>query len=92
MSRKKAVPVVRTPFGLREILFDEIEALQRGKSTPTQTNAISAMAKNINDTYNVEIAVYRLMHQGGALSQIDPLGSLLPHQPASESKKVARRS
>lgn len=48
-------PVKRTSVGLRAALFDEIDALRNGESTPQRASALSKVAVQIINTVNMEV-------------------------------------
>lgn len=52
-------PVTRTSAGLRDIIFDEIDAVRNGTSNPTRANAIAKLATGIVETVRMEIEVQR---------------------------------
>lgn len=51
--------IVRTTAGLRDALFDELEALRRGESTPQRAKAICNTAQQILKSAEVEMAFLR---------------------------------
>jgi len=64
MSKKPAVepasnPIQRTSAGLRDAIFDEIDAVRNGSSNPTRANAIAKLATGIVETVRMEIEVQR---------------------------------
>jgi hypothetical protein len=64
-------PVKRTSLGLRNALFDEIDALRRGDGDPQQALAVANLAKSILATAKLE---YQFRKEGiGANQQIKPL-------------------
>ena len=46
----------RTSLGLRDALFDEIDALRNGNSNPQRASALARLAGQIVNTVRVEIA------------------------------------
>lgn len=60
-------PVQRTSAGLRDAIFDEIDAVRNGISNPTRANAIAKLATGIVETVRMEIEVQR--HAQTALSR-----------------------
>jgi hypothetical protein len=52
---KGMTPARRTSIGLRNALFDEIDALRRGDGNPERAVAVSKLAATIIDTVRVEI-------------------------------------
>ena len=55
----KQAPVQRTSAGLRDVIFDEIDAVRNGTSNPTRANAIAKLATGIVETVRMEIEVQR---------------------------------
>lgn len=56
-----AAPVSRTSAGLRDLIFDEIDALRNGSSNPTRANAVAKLAGGIVETVRMELDVHRYM-------------------------------
>lgn len=52
-------PVARTSAGLRDAMFDELDAIRNGKSNPTRANAIAKLAASVVDTVRMEVEVSR---------------------------------
>lgn len=52
-------PIVRNSSGLRDAIFDEIDAIRIGKSNPTRANAVAKLAAGIVETVRMEIEVQR---------------------------------
>ena len=69
VEEKKVVqaPVQRTSAGLRDAIFDEIDAVRNGTSNPTRANAIAKLATGIVETVRMEIEVQR--HAQSAISR-----------------------
>jgi len=63
MSEKLVAKVGRSVWSLREYLFDEIEQLQDGKSSPQRAQAVAKLAAQIIESAKVEV------HHGKALSK-----------------------
>ena len=68
MSRdiQKKTPVQRTSLGLRNALFDEIDAIRAGTSNPTKANAIAKLATTVVDTVRMEIDVRKMVEKSPA--------------------------
>lgn len=47
--------VVRTTMGLRDVLFDELDALRSGASTPKKASAMARVASTIVASVKIEI-------------------------------------
>jgi len=78
----------RTSAGLRDILFDEIDALRKPKGNPQRALAVSALAKQIINTAEMEIRFQTLVgsvKNGTAETKLGtlPLGSSNPLNVAS---------
>lgn len=58
-ATKGLAPVSRSSAGLRDAMFDEIDALRDGTGNPTRANAVSKLAMTIVETVNMEMAVQR---------------------------------
>ena len=56
-SNEKMVPmsIKRTSSGLRNALFDEIDALRRGESNPARARSVAALASTALKSVEVEI-------------------------------------
>ena len=52
-------PVIRTSAGLRDAIFDELDAIRMGKSNPTRSNAVAKLASSIVETVRMEMEVQR---------------------------------
>lgn len=52
-------PVGRTSAGLRDAIFDEIDAIRNGESNPTRANAVAKLAAGIVDTVRMDIEVQK---------------------------------
>ncbi len=63
MARRKVEPQVteieRTSSGLRDALFDELDALRAGVSNPAKANATAKLANGVIDTVKMELEVQR---------------------------------
>ena len=56
---KTPSPVSRTSAGLRDAIFDEIDAIRSGQSNPTRANAVAKLANGIVETVRMEIDVQK---------------------------------
>lgn len=65
--------VSRTSAGLRDALFDEIDAIRNGSSNPTRANAVAKLATGIADTVRMEIEVAK--HMRGAAGVVETVAS-----------------
>lgn len=58
-ASKTAAPIIRTSAGLRDAIFDEIDAIRSGSSNPTRANAVAKLATGIVETVRMELEVQR---------------------------------
>lgn len=76
-----AATVNRTSAGLRDAIFDEIDAIRNGTSNPTRANAVAKLATGIVETVRMELEVSRHLRQAapGATDTAghSPLGAAL---------------
>lgn len=68
MTKKTAAEVTpvsinRTSAGLRDAIFDEIDAIRNGTSNPTRANAVAKLATGIVETVRMELEVSRHLRQ-----------------------------
>lgn len=56
-------PVTRTSAGLRDAIFDEMDAIRNGSSNATRANAVSKLAGSIVETVRMELEVQRYVNQ-----------------------------
>ena len=54
--------VARTSAGLRDAIFDELDAIRNGNSNPTRANAVAKLASSIVETVRMEIEVSKHTH------------------------------
>lgn len=62
-NTEAATPIARTSAGLRDAIFDEIDAIRNGTSNPTRANAVAKLATGIVETVRMEIEVHRHLKQ-----------------------------
>lgn len=62
--------VVRSSAGLRDAIFDEIDALRNGTSNATRSNAISKLAMTVVETVRMEIEVQRYATAAATQAQV----------------------
>lgn len=67
----QTTPVVRTSAGLRDAIFDEIDAIRAGKSNPTRANAVAKLATGIVETVRMELEVQRHLRNSPAASSAE---------------------
>lgn len=70
-------PIVRNTNGLRDAMFDEIDAIRIGKSNPTRANAVAKLASTIVETVRMELEVQRHLRQHPATDPKTPVGAIL---------------
>lgn len=70
--------VTRTSAGLRDAIFDEIDAIRSGASNPTRANAIAKLAVGIVETVRLEVDVQKhLKSMSGTVMPSATLGEPL---------------
>lgn len=76
VTTSQAVPISRTSAGLRDAIFDEIDAIRNGTSNPTRANAVAKLATGIVETVRMEIEVRNHFKKipAEAVSPQTPLG------------------
>jgi hypothetical protein len=84
-SGPSSAPIVRTASGLREALFNEMDRVIAGTSTPAQARSIALLANSIIDSVAMEVEVARMRNllSGGAHAVQDEIGAmkLVDHTP-----------
>jgi hypothetical protein len=63
--------IQRTSAGLRDAIFDEIDAIRSGASNPTRANAIAKLATGIVETVRMEIEVQRHARAMPAITSVE---------------------
>lgn len=56
------LPVPKTIEGLRDALFDEINAIREGKSNPQKARSIALLSNKVIDSLRVQIQYGRLIN------------------------------
>jgi hypothetical protein len=70
-AQAPATPIVRTSAGLRDAIFDEIDAIRNGTSNPTRANAVAKLASGIVETVQMELDVQK--HLRSHRQPLDPV-------------------
>lgn len=70
-------PVSRSSAGLRDAIFDEIDAIRNGTGNPTRANAVAKLAATVVETVRMELEVQRFAGSAAAKS-IQAEGAGLP--------------
>lgn len=52
-------PVTRSSAGLRDAIFDEIDAIRNGTGNPTRANAVAKLAATVVETVRMELEVQK---------------------------------
>jgi len=66
--------VVKSTVGLREVLFEELNALRGGITTPARANAVARTVAQILSTVKTEIEYVRFLKDvGNKQSRVEPL-------------------
>lgn len=58
-NERKPTPIARTTSGVRDLLFDEIDRLRSGISSPAESNAVGRLAQQIVGVSKLEIEVLK---------------------------------
>lgn len=61
IDEPKHEAIIRDSAGLRDALFDEIDAIRSGKGNPTRANAVAKIAAVIVDSVRADIEVKRFL-------------------------------
>lgn len=61
MTKEAKAPIPRTSAGLRDALFEEMDALRNGTTNSTKANATAKIAMAIVGTVEMELAVHKVM-------------------------------
>jgi hypothetical protein len=69
-------PIARSTSGLREVIFEEMDALRRGESNPQRARSMAAMANSILQSVQVEIEYHKYVNSS--------------HRPNPNDKKVVQ--
>ena len=79
MAAKKEetpTPVARTSAGLRDALFDELDALREGRSNAAKANATAKLCGTVIETVRMEIEARKyLTGKPGDAPELKSLGS-----------------
>ena len=77
--------VVRTSAGLRDAIFDEIDAIRTGNSNPTRANAVAKLATGVVETVRMEMEVEKHLRAAASQSATSGvLGGVRPLQLGAE--------
>jgi hypothetical protein len=71
-------PVARSSAGLRDAIFDEIDAIRGGESNPTRANAVAKLASGIVETVRMELEVQKFANSTAGKVKASPPASALP--------------
>ena len=90
---KKLPNVTRTTLGIRNLLFDEIDSLRAGTTTPQKAGVIARMVTPIVNSVKVEIEFAKhISGKGNAVLSVLNLGSIPPAErgagPLQEDEKA----
>lgn len=69
-------PVNRSSAGLRDAIFDEIDAIRNGTGNPTRANAVAKLAAGIVETVRMELEVQRYAASAAAKPPVPNGGSM----------------
>lgn len=80
-AKTETPKVNRTSAGLRDAIFDEIDAIRNGTSNPTRANAVAKLATGVVETIRMEMEVEKHLRSVSAKSvQNDIEGGVRPLQ------------
>lgn len=65
--------VARSSAGLRDAIFDEIDAIRDGTGNPTRANAVAKLAGTIVETVRMELEVQRFSASAAARVPATPI-------------------
>lgn len=79
-NKATALPndIARTSAGLRDAIFDEIDAIRKGDSNPTRANAVAKLAAGIVDTVRMDLEVKRFAISAANSTKAIEVSSPLP--------------
>ena len=69
-------PVTRTSSGLRDALFDEIDALRNGKTTAERARALAGLASQIVNSVSMDLEYHKQVSNNPAIALAQELPSL----------------
>jgi hypothetical protein len=58
-------PIPKTAEGLRDALFDELNALRAGKSNPQHARAVANLSRQVIESIRVQVQAQRLLKEMG---------------------------
>jgi hypothetical protein len=74
METHTFVAVSRTSLGIREMLFEELDALRNGKSSPQRANALAKISSQILSTVKTELEYASFLRSsGGSIDHVESL-------------------
>lgn len=75
----KNIAIHRSTKGLRDVLFEEMEALRAGSSTPARANAMARLTDQVGNTVRLEIEVQKhLENQARAGKPLESVSAAIP--------------
>ncbi|CAN7301355.1 hypothetical protein LJR231_001537 [Phyllobacterium sp. LjRoot231] len=77
VTKTEQPAISRTTAGLRDAIFDEIDAIRNGTSNPTRANAVAKLATGIVETVRMEIEVQKHLKLHAAPMSQAPHNSFL---------------
>lgn len=76
MSEENEVkPVVRTSKGLQDMLFDEIDSLRAGRTTPQSARTVAALSGQLTQTARLEMDHARFIAEPRSAANADANGN-----------------
>lgn len=70
MAKERKPDVPKTIEGLRDALFDEINLLRAGKTTPQKARVISHLAAQVVQSLQVQIQYQKLVQNNSSIKPI----------------------
>lgn len=64
MTKQATRQIDRTSVGLREALFEELDGIRNGTSTPTKANAVAKLVGEVINTVQLELNVAKFLQRG----------------------------
>lgn len=82
MAQAKTIPaqpaITRSSAGLRDAIFDEIDAIRNGTGNPTRANAVAKLASTVVETVRMELEVQRFANAAAGQVKTAGITSSLP--------------
>ena len=63
-------PINRSSAGLRDAIFDEIDAIRDGTGNPTRANAVAKLAATVVETVRMELEVQKYANASAGKAKV----------------------